>query len=155
TAISALSRLLIQTQHLRARSCVDKGVPHGLPLPDDGERVGVRGRRWLCYGRSKPLTRRRSAADLSSTTGGGEAGADAAARTSRASTHGTAARAQGSRADQAFGRRAGLFGDLGAGQHAGDLLTPVSGGNLRDPGRDPFAAVERLLGDQIVTLRAR
>src|ERR1700751_5280269 len=57
-------------------------------------------------------------------------------------------------ADEALGGGAGLFGDLGAGEHAGDLLAPALGGHLVNTGGDALAAVERVLRDQIVTIGA-
>jgi hypothetical protein len=41
-----------------------------------------------------------------------------------------------------------LVGDLGAGQHAGDFLAAVVGGERVDAGGDALALVERVLGDQ-------
>jgi hypothetical protein len=45
--------------------------------------------------------------------------------------------------------------DLGARQHAGDLLAPARVGKLGDAGRHAPAAVERVLADEVVPRRAR
>src|ERR1700736_3054480 len=60
----------------------------------------------------------------------------------------------GSGADQALGGGARLLGDFGAGEHAGDLLAPALGGDLAYPGGYALAAVERVLGYEIVTIGA-
>ena len=52
------------------------------------------------------------------------------------------------RADQPFGGGAGFGGDLGAGQHARDLLAAMVGGERVDAGGDALALVERVLRDQ-------
>ena len=49
---------------------------------------------------------------------------------------------------QPFRRRPRLGGDLRAGQHAGDFLAAVVGGERVDAGGDALALVERVLGDQ-------
>ena len=59
------------------------------------------------------------------------------------------------RLDQAFGGGAGLVGDLGAGQHAGDLLAPFLGRHLGDAGGDPLALFQRVLADEIMAVGAR
>ena len=48
-------------------------------------------------------------------------------------------------AQQAFGGGAGFGGDLGAGEHAGDFLAAVIGGERVDAGGDTLALVERVL----------
>src|SRR3569623_1291025 len=50
---------------------------------------------------------------------------------------------------------AGLVGDLGAGEHARNLLAPRLGGDLGDARCDALALVERILRDDVVTLRLR
>ena len=59
------------------------------------------------------------------------------------------------RLDQPLGGGAGLVGDLGAGQHAGDLLAAALGGELGDAGRDALALVERVLADEVMPVGAR
>src|SRR5438876_4639938 len=48
-------------------------------------------------------------------------------------------------AQQPFGGGAGFGGDLGAGEHAGDFLAAVIGGERVDAGGDTLALVERVL----------
>ena len=55
----------------------------------------------------------------------------------------------------ALGGGARLGGDLGARQHARDLLAAALGGKLGDAGRDPLAAVERVLADEVVAAGPR
>src|ERR1700679_3122141 len=57
--------------------------------------------------------------------------------------------------DQALRRRARLSRDLGARQHAGDLLEAFGGAEVDDAGDDPVAVVDFILDDLEVPLRAR
>src|SRR5262249_60075190 len=70
------------------------------------------------------------------------------------STRSAAARTAGLGAHQALGGGTCLLGDLGAREHAGDLLAAMVGSDFGNPGCDPLAAVERLFGDQIMALGA-
>src|SRR4051795_3897087 len=61
----------------------------------------------------------------------------------------------GRRADELLGGGARLGGDLGAGQHPGDLLAAARRFELGDAGRHPLALLQRILGDEVVPLGAR
>src|SRR5436190_19526701 len=65
----------------------------------------------------------------------------------------TAARPLPRRADQPLRGLARLLGDLGAGQHAGDLLAPPLGRKLAYIGRDTLATRMRILGDEVMPVR--
>src|SRR6185436_5622776 len=58
------------------------------------------------------------------------------------------------RLHQPFGRGTGFSGDLGAGQHARDLLAALVGGKHRDAGGHALALVECVLGDQQMLIGA-
>src|ERR1700742_648764 len=58
------------------------------------------------------------------------------------------------RLDQPFGGGAGLGGDLGAGEHAGDLLAALVGRHFRDARGDAFALLQRVLADDVMTVGA-
>src|SRR5262245_66135402 len=57
--------------------------------------------------------------------------------------------------DQALGSGARLRGDLGAGEHARDLLAALVGIDLGDAGGDTLALVDRALADEVMAVGAR
>src|SRR5271155_1586551 len=57
--------------------------------------------------------------------------------------------------NQAQGGGASLLGDLRAGQHARDFLSPLGRAEPRDAGRDSLARANIAFGDPIVVLRPR
>src|SRR3954468_4153289 len=61
----------------------------------------------------------------------------------------------GRRANELLGGGSRLGGDLGAGQHPGDLLAAPRRFERGDAGRHPLALLQRVLGDEIMPFGAR
>src|SRR5437773_7886138 len=59
------------------------------------------------------------------------------------------------RLDQPLGGLARFVGDFRTREHAGDLLAPPVGRDLRHAGRDALAARKRILADDVVLVGAR